>query len=121
MKQEKQTMLNKSHEAIEQEIVQRATHDADFRQALLDDPKTAVADLLNVTLPPGMEITVLEQRPGQHILVLPPLVPTPEALPLDDLELALVGGGRTLRPHLIGVTRGCSNVRTNQTVVKSSC
>ncbi len=114
-------MLNKTQEAIEQEIVHRASHDADFRQSLLDNPKAAIANLLNVVLPPGMQITVLEQQPGQHILVLPPLVPTPEALPLDNLELALVGGGRTLRPHLIVPSSRCPNVRPNQTVVQSSC
>jgi hypothetical protein len=114
-------MLTNTQDAMEQEIINRASHDADFRQRLLDNPKAAIAALLNVVLPPGMKITVLEQQPGQHILVLPPLVPTPEALPLDDLELALVGGGRTLRPHTIVVTSGCPNVRPNQTVVKSAC
>ena len=112
-------MINKTQDAIEQEIINRASHDAAFRQALLDDPKTAVADLLGVALPPGMQITVLEQQLGEHILVLPPYVPTPEAIPLDDLELALVGGGRTLRPHIILTKSG--NVRPNETVIKSSC
>ena len=91
-------MLTNTQDAMEQEIINRASTDPTFRQRLLDNPKTAIADLLNVALPPGMQITVLEQQPGQHILVLPPLVPTPEAIPLEDLELALVGGGRTLRP-----------------------
>ena len=91
-------MLTNTQDAMEQEIINRASTDPTFRQRLLDNPKAAIADLLNVVLPPGMQITVLEQQPGQHILVLPPLVPTPEAIPLADLELVLVGGGRTLRP-----------------------
>lgn len=114
-------MLNKTQDAIQQEIINRATHDAEFRQALLDDPKTAVADVLGVALPPGLKITVLEQQLGEHILVLPPLVPTPEALPLDDLELALVGGGRTLRPSIMAPSRSCPNTRPNETVIKNSC
>ena len=104
---------------IETQLIEKASVDPAFRQRLLDNPKAAIADLLNVVLPPGMQITVLEQQPGQHILVLPPLVPTPEAIPLADLELALVGGGRTLRPHII--IYGGTLVRPNQTVVQSSC
>jgi hypothetical protein len=83
---------------IESQLIEKAGTDPAFRRHLLDDPKAAVADLLGVALPPGMTITVLEETPGHHYLVLPPTPPDLDALPLDDLELALVGGGRTLRP-----------------------
>ncbi len=90
------TMTIQSRAEIEARIIDQAERDPAFRQRLLQEPKAAVADLLGVTLPAGMSITVLEEQPGQHYLVLPP--PPLDALPLDDLELALVGGGRTLRP-----------------------
>jgi hypothetical protein len=48
---------------------------------------------------------VLEETPGHHYLVLPPTPPDLDALPLDDLELALVGGGRTLRPGLDSILK----------------
>lgn len=83
---------------IERQLIEKASADPAFRQRLLDNPKGAVADLLGVPLPPGMRLTVLEETPGQHYLVLPPALPSLDALPLDDLELSLVGGGRTLRP-----------------------
>ncbi|MFN8446063.1 MAG: NHLP leader peptide family RiPP precursor [Caldilineaceae bacterium] len=85
-----------ARDEIEALIRTQAERDPAYRQWLLQDPKAAVADFLGVSLPPGMSITVLEEQPGQHYLVLPP--PPMDALPLDDLELALVGGGRTLRP-----------------------
>jgi Nitrile hydratase, alpha chain len=108
---------------IESQLIERASADPAFRQRLLDDPKGAIADLLGVALPPGMSVTVLEEQPGQHILVLPPAPTAPDALPLDDLELALVGGGRTLRPIRIFCNSGLSQVSTAnaRTSQRSSC
>jgi hypothetical protein len=108
---------------IERQLIERAGADPAFRRRLLADPKGTIADLLGVELPPGMTISVLEEQPGQHILVLPPAQPEPDDLPLDDLELALVGGGRTLRPFTfeIGVSStkaSASNARSSQ---RSSC
>jgi hypothetical protein len=104
---------------MKQEIINRASHDADFRQALLDDPKEAVANFLGMTLPPAMQITVLEEQPGHHIMVLPPAPPRLDALPLKELELALVGGGRTLRP--IHSPCNLQYVRPGRSVYGSSC
>jgi hypothetical protein len=103
---------------IETQLIEKANADPAFRQHLLDDPKGAVADLLGVALPPEMTITVLEETPGHHYLVLPPAAPAPDALPLDDLELALVGGGRTLRPFAIKCS--VSNTRASASNARSS-
>ncbi|MBI1297272.1 NHLP leader peptide family natural product precursor [bacterium] len=108
---------------IETQLIEKAGADPAFRRRLLDDPKGAIADLLGAALPPGMTITVLEEKPGQHYLVLPPAPPAIDALPLEDLELALVGGGRTLRPMevLCGMTNVLSsNVRTENST-RTSC
>lgn len=83
---------------IEAQLIERAGVDPVFRRRLLDDPKAALSDLLGMALPLGMTFTVLEEQPGHHYLVLPPAPPDLDALPLGDLDLALVGGGRTLRP-----------------------
>jgi hypothetical protein len=72
-----------------------------------------------MALPPGMTITVLEEEPGHHILVLPPALPDPNALPLDDLELSLVGGGRTLRP--VPIHCDDTRARRNGAIARSSC
>ena len=90
-----------NRQEIETQLIEKANTDPTFRRRLLDDPKAALSDFLGVALPPGMTITVLEEQPGQHVLVLPPAPPELDALPLDDLDLALVGGGRTLRPGAV--------------------
>jgi hypothetical protein len=92
------TTLTQARQELETRIIKEAGCNPAFRQRLLDDPKGTIADFLGATLPPGMTITVLEEQPGQHYLVLPPAPPAVDALPLDELDLALVGGGRTLRP-----------------------
>lgn len=104
-----------SRQELESRLVERASHDPEFRQRLLDDPKATLAEFLNVTLPPGVQITVLEEQPGHHYLVLPPATPAVDALPLEDLELALVGGGRTLRPGEPGNQHGGGQTSTPAT------
>ncbi len=97
---------------IEARLIQQAAQDPSFRQRLLDDPKAAIADFLGVALPPAMTLTVLEETPGQHYLVLPPAAPKLDALPLDELDLALVGGGRTMRPgQRLGTVEGRASMR----------
>jgi len=87
-----------SHQETESRIIDEASQNPTFRQRLLADPKAALSEFFDMTLPEGMKISVLEEEPGHHYLVLPPATPPVNALPLDDLALALVGGGRTLRP-----------------------
>ena len=118
------TTFTQSRQEVETRLIAETSRNPAFRQRLLDDPKTAIGDLLGVALPPGMRVTVLEEQPGQHYLVLPPALPSVDTLPLDDLELALVGGGRTLRPSPVSCG---SNVRSNtstfnaKTDNRSSC
>jgi len=96
------TDLQQSRQELESRLIAEASQNPAFRQRLLDDPNAALSDFLGMALPPGMNVTVLEEQPGQHYLVLPPATPDLDALLLGDLELALVGGGRTLRPGYIG-------------------
>ncbi|HMC38601.1 MAG TPA: NHLP leader peptide family RiPP precursor [Acidimicrobiales bacterium] len=56
---------------IERRIVQRAWSDPEFKVRLLADPKAAVSELLGVTLPDRLEITVFEERPDRLCVVLP--------------------------------------------------
>jgi len=98
------TYVHQTRQAWEARIIAEAGQNPAFRRRLLDDPKAALADFLDISLPPGITITLLEEQPGQHYLVLPPAPPDLDALPLDELELALVGGGRTLQPIPISCT-----------------
>lgn len=92
------TTSSQSRQEIEARLIEQASQNPSFRRQLLADPKAALSTFLGVALPPGMSITVLEEQPGQHYLVLPVARPAVDTLPLADLELALVGGGRTQRP-----------------------
>jgi len=92
------TLFTQSRQEQVTRLITEAGQNPAFRQRLLNDPKAALTDFLGISLPAGMNVTVLEEQPGQHYLVLPPAPPDLDALPLDDLEMALVGGGRTLRP-----------------------
>ena len=92
------TVQTQTRQQVEARLIEKASSDPAFRQALLDDPKGTLAKFLGMVLPEGMRVTVLEEQRGHHYLVLPPALPSLDALPLDDLDLALVGGGRTLRP-----------------------
>ena len=104
---------------IEKQLIEKANSDPAFRRRLLDDPKAALADFLGIPLPPGMSITVLEEQPGQHYLVLPPAPPDLDELLLDELELALVGGGRTLTPGVARCTLEFNNSARN--VNRNAC
>ncbi|MBI1299551.1 NHLP leader peptide family natural product precursor [bacterium] len=110
-----------NRQEIESQLIAKASTDPAFRQRLLDAPKAAIAEVLGMELPPDMTITVLEEAVGHHILVLPPAQPNLDALPLADLELALIGGGRTLRPgnpHCSARSASASNARSS---LRSSC
>jgi hypothetical protein len=115
------TTINQSRQEVEARLLTQAQQDPAFRQALINDPKGTLARFLGLTLPEGMKITVLEEEPGHHYLVLPPAPPSLDAIPLDDLELALVGGGRTLRPTPSSCTNTRKRLDNTQTTPSSAC
>ena len=68
-------------------IMDRAAEDADFRARLLSDPKGAVEEELNVSIPASMSIEVHEDDAATAHLVLPPDSKLSEA----DLQMAAGG------------------------------
>jgi Nitrile hydratase, alpha chain len=56
---------------LEQRLVRRANSDPAFRALLLTDPRSAIAEELDVTLPETLEVVVVEERPDRLCLVLP--------------------------------------------------
>lgn len=54
------------------QIVEKSALDADFRQQLLADPKTAISEELGVTIPDSMTIQVHESDMRTVHLALPP-------------------------------------------------
>jgi hypothetical protein len=92
--------------AAQIDIVGRAMRDAEFRAALLRDPKGTLAREYGVTTPVDVELTVLEASDKHKYVILPP---AQESLELSDEELeqlaAAVGSGCTLHCR-IGANTG---------------
>ena len=62
----------KSGDEMLRHIVEKSALDADFRQQLLADPKTAIGDELGISIPDSMDIMVHESDMRTVHLALPP-------------------------------------------------
>lgn len=54
------------------QIVQRAWEDATFKEKLLANPKSAIKELLGISIPDHIQLTTVEETSGQYVLVIPP-------------------------------------------------
>ena len=77
-----------SAEQLHSQVVSKAAENAEFRAALLADPKEAITTEFEVYLPESFEITVHESKGTSLHLALPPDM---NNLSDQDLE-AIVGG-----------------------------
>ncbi len=75
---------------IETSLIEKASTDAAFRALLLADPRAAVKELLGVDPLPNYKMRVIEEAPGEALLVLPRQMNMDE-LPDDLLDLAAGG------------------------------
>ena len=62
----------RSGDEMLQQIVEKSGLDADFRQQLLADPKSAISEELGITIPETMTIEVHESDMQTVHLALPP-------------------------------------------------
>ena len=62
----------RSGEEMLKQIVEKSALDADFRQRLLSDPKSAISEELGVTIPDSMNVVVHESDMQTVHLALPP-------------------------------------------------
>ena len=77
-------------------IVDKAAEDAEFRARLLSDPKGAIEQELNVTIPASMTVKVHEESGATAHLVLPPA-----RLSGDQLQKAAAGFVFTTTPDFM--------------------
>jgi hypothetical protein len=73
-----------------EQLLSRAERDPEFRKRLSEDPNSAIQDELGVELPPGLQLTVVQEGPNEAILVLPAVA---EPGQLRDEELVGAAGG----------------------------
>ncbi|HKJ56233.1 MAG TPA: NHLP leader peptide family RiPP precursor [Nitriliruptoraceae bacterium] len=76
---------------IESQLRERAQRDPEFRVRLTEDPRATLADLLGIELG-EVTVRVIEEQPGEVVVVLPPAAPSTD---LTDAELAGVAAGGT--------------------------
>jgi hypothetical protein len=84
----------------EERIVAKSLEDAEFRSALMANPKAVLAQELGGELPDDIEIEVIEETDSKFYLVLPPVMVEEE---LSDEQLEAVAGGGCW----IGGSDGC--------------
>ena len=81
-----------ARKSAEAQLIARAQKDPAFRQELVNDPKGVFARELGLSMPDTIGVQVLEERPDQVYLVLPP-APASIGTELSDADLEVVAGG----------------------------
>ena len=79
-----------SKRSLEARLLARAWKDQQFRQRLIDDPKAAIADELQVEIPGDVEVRVVQDTPQVVHLVLP-VMSGKRQKELTDEELGTAG------------------------------
>lgn len=60
-------------EAIFQsQVIQKAWEDQEFKEKLLNDPKTAIREALGISLPENIKIKAVEETSDEFYLIIPP-------------------------------------------------
>src|SRR5262249_3465416 len=80
------TMMNRTD--LEARLIARAWQEEAFKQQLLADPRAAIAAETGGSVPPGLEIRVVEETATVRYLVLPL-----DSTQLSDEQLDLAAGG----------------------------
>lgn len=83
----------KSRFGIESALIAKAWTDENFKQELLSDPKTAIAQTLQMEIPETIDVQVIEETPTTFYLTIPAKPIFSAEGELSDEELEAVAGG----------------------------
>lgn len=86
--------MSERAESVEAMIRARAKRDPGFRTRLREDPAGAVAETLDIDVSEGVRVRVVEESPGEVVVVLPAGLADPCELTLKELELMADGRAR---------------------------
>lgn len=68
-----------------------ASKNPEYRQALLEKPREVVGAQLGTTIPPSVQVKVVEEKPNEFYVVIPYMAKEGEEL--SDADLEQVAGG----------------------------
>jgi hypothetical protein len=74
--------------AFETRLVEAVWRNPAIRERLRQDPRSVIEELVGVTVPSQMELTIVEETPTKVCLVIPVNPHELEDLPLSEQELA---------------------------------
>ncbi|WMT42091.1 NHLP leader peptide family RiPP precursor [Paenibacillus sp. D2_2] len=79
-----------SGSVLQNQVIQRAWEDPDFKAQLLKNPKAAIQEVLGVILPDHIKVTTVEENSNELFLVLPPK-PT-DVIKAEDIQPQVMWG-----------------------------
>ena len=85
----------------ENNLLEKAAQDANFRAKLISNTKAVIAEETGAQLPDNLKITVLEESANQYYLVLPLEAQESEELSEEALEAVAGGGGNVILPSSV--------------------
>lgn len=85
---------DQSRQSIEQEIRVKSLKDSEFRQHLLENPKSAIEAAMGVNIPETLNIKVIEESANHLVLTVPPAL-SDGGNELSEEQLEAVAGGVT--------------------------
>ena len=89
-------------QTLHDQVIERAMKDQAFRQALLSNPRAALARTFNVQLAEQVTIRVIEEAPNTLTLVLPAALLAMQDL--SDADLQAATGGMCGISYINGIT-----------------
>lgn len=92
-------MMLDARQTLEMAIRTRAGEDPAFRNMLLTDTKALLEEVFGAQGAPGLQIKVIEEQPGEVVLVLPAVPAGHDELSAQDLDK--VSGGMPSQAEIV--------------------